>query len=30
MSEKKPLFYVGLATVIGWLFFFMDAILLFY
>jgi len=30
LTKKRPLFYVGLVTVIGWLFFFMDAILLFY
>ncbi len=27
---KKPLFYLGFATVCGWIFFFLDAIFLFY
>jgi hypothetical protein len=27
---KKPLFYLGIATVSGWIFFFLDAIFLFY
>jgi len=30
LTKKKPLFYVGLATVSGWLFFFLDAIFLFH
>jgi ABC-type multidrug transport system fused ATPase/permease subunit len=30
LTKKRPLFYVGLVTVIGWLFFFLDAILLFH
>lgn len=30
LTKKRPLFYVGLSAVIGWLFFFLDAILLFY
>jgi hypothetical protein len=30
LTKKKPLFYTGLATVTGWLFFFLDAIFLFY
>jgi hypothetical protein len=30
MTKKRPLFYLGLITVIGWAFFFLDAIFLFY
>jgi hypothetical protein len=30
LTKKKPLWYLGLATSIGWLFFFLDAIYLFY
>ena len=30
MTKKKPLFYLGLITVTGWAFFFLDAIFLFY
>ncbi len=30
LTKKKPLWYLGLATTVGWLFFFLDAILLFY
>ena len=30
LTKKKPLFYTGIATVTGWLFFFLDAIFLFY
>ncbi|MCX5847007.1 MAG: DUF4337 domain-containing protein [Deltaproteobacteria bacterium] len=30
LTKKKPLFYLGLATVSGWVFFFPDAIFLFY
>ncbi len=30
LTKKKPLFYLGVATVIGWIFFFLDAIYLFY
>jgi len=30
LTKKKPLFYLGIATVSGWIFFFLDAILLFY
>ncbi len=30
LTKKKPLFYFGLATVVGWIFFFLDAIFLFY
>jgi hypothetical protein len=30
LTKKKPLFYLGVATVSGWIFFFLDAILLFY
>jgi hypothetical protein len=30
LTKKKPLFYFGLASVSGWLFFFLDAIWLFY
>lgn len=30
LTKKKPLFYVGLVTVTGWLFFFLDAVFLFY
>ena len=30
LTKKKPLFYLGLATVFGWVFFFLDAIYLFY
>jgi hypothetical protein len=30
LTKKKPLFYLGLASVIGWVFFFSDAFSLFY
>jgi len=30
LTKKRPLFYFGLASVSGWLFFFLDAIWLFY
>ena len=30
LTKKKPLFYLGLATVSGWVFFFLNAIFLFY
>jgi len=30
LTKKKPLFYLGIATVSGWIFFFLDAIFLFY
>ncbi|MCX7634620.1 MAG: DUF4337 domain-containing protein [Syntrophales bacterium] len=30
LTKKKPLWYLGLATTIGWVFFFADAIWLFY
>lgn len=30
LTKKKPLFYVGLAFVSGWVFFFLDAIFLFH
>jgi hypothetical protein len=30
LTKKRPLWYLGLATVAGWLFFFLDAIFLFY
>ncbi|MGZ6226437.1 MAG: DUF4337 family protein, partial [Syntrophales bacterium] len=30
LTKKKPLFYLGVATVSGWIFLFLDAILLFY
>ncbi|HVO68031.1 MAG TPA: DUF4337 domain-containing protein [Syntrophales bacterium] len=30
LTKKKPLFYFGVATVSGWIFFFLDAIYLFY
>jgi len=30
LTKKKPLFYLGLATVSGWMFFFLDAIFLFH
>ena len=30
LTKKKPLFYLGLATVSGWVFFFLDAIFLFH
>ena len=30
LTKKKPLFYLGVATVSGWIFFFLDAIYLFY
>lgn len=30
LTKKKPLFYLGLAMVSGWIFFFLDAIFLFY
>ena len=30
LTKKKSLFYLGLATVTGWLFFFLDAVFLFY
>jgi hypothetical protein len=30
LTKKKPLFYVSLATVGGWMFFFLDAIFLFH
>ena len=30
MTKKKPLFYLGLITVTGWVFFFLDAVLLFH
>jgi hypothetical protein len=30
MTRKKPLFYFGLITVVGWAFYFLDAIFLFY
>lgn len=30
LTKKKELWYLGLATVTGWLFYFLDAILLFY
>jgi hypothetical protein len=30
LTKKKPLFYLALASVVGWTFFFFDAIFLFY
>ena len=30
LTKKRPLFYLGLLTVSGWIFFFLDAIFLFY
>ena len=30
LTKKKPLFFVGLALTVGWVFFFLDAIWLFY
>ncbi|HYA14623.1 MAG TPA: DUF4337 domain-containing protein [Syntrophales bacterium] len=30
LTKKKPLFYLGIAMVSGWIFFFLDAIYLFY
>ena len=30
LTKKKPLFYLGLLTVSGWVFFFLDAVFLFY
>jgi uncharacterized membrane protein len=30
ITKKKPLWYFGMAVVVGWLFFFLDAIFLFY
>ncbi len=30
LTKKKELWYLGLATTAGWLFYFLDAILLFY
>ncbi len=30
ITKKKPLWYLGLATVIGWIFYFSNAFLLFY
>jgi hypothetical protein len=30
LTKKKPLFYLGVATVSGWVFFFLDAVFLFY
>jgi hypothetical protein len=30
LTKKKELWYLGLVTTIGWLFYFLDAILLFY
>jgi hypothetical protein len=30
LTKKKPLWYLGLATTAGWVFFFLDAIYLFY
>jgi hypothetical protein len=30
LTKKKPLFYLGIAAVSGWIFFFLDAIFLFY
>jgi hypothetical protein len=30
LTKKRPLFHLGLLTVSGWVFFFLDAIFLFY
>jgi len=30
LTKKKPLWFLGLATTAGWLFYFLDAVFLFY